>query len=189
MKLCIGCANFGQEYLGKKAKEIDRIWDFCRENGIDMADTAVAYDYFPPEDFKIVTKVKIDHHVRSLCRNPLEALLPQIKSYYAVLAHNEGFHSIVPHLFPLVKTGVSTDSLETGIPLFTAVVQCPYYGNEGRLRALKNRGIEVHVRKVFFYDCFKEAIQDPNVDRVVMGIDNLDQLKENFELYEKWKEE
>jgi aryl-alcohol dehydrogenase-like predicted oxidoreductase len=180
-KLVIGTANFGKKYNGYKVPddEVEKIWDYCREIGITMADTANAYEYEPPEDFEIITKVTIKQ--------------PTLKRHcYAVLAHDIGDlcnPKWIKYLQGLKEKGFAK---KIGVSLYPDVVlnnicvlypeidilQVPYKPFKSQLDV----DAEIHVRKVFADDCYVKALKDKNVDKVVIGIDNLEQLKENVEI-------
>ena len=173
-KLVIGCANFGQEYNGYKVPddEIPKIWDFCREVGIDMADTATAYKYNPPSDFKIINKLTFHQ--------------PTFSDYcYAVLVHNTGdlCNRTWWGYFKKLKEKKLTEKIGMSIyePMAIKilcklypeieVLQLPYEGFKVLDFLQEIPKIEIHVRKVFADDCYKEALADPNVDKVVIGIE------------------
>lgn len=187
-KLVIGTANFGKEYNGYKVPdgEIEIIWDYCREVGIDMVDAANAYEYEPPHDFKIVNKVTLSqptlvnrcygvlsHRAGDLCHPHWWKYLQNLKK--------EGYaQKIGISLYPGTKIS-SVYKLYTDIE----IVQVPFKAFKSQLKLAKENGLEVHVRKVFADNCFVEALKDPNVDKIVIGIDNLEQLKENVEIMRK----
>ena len=62
---------------------------------------------------------------------------------------------------------------------------------------LKENGVEVHVRSVFLrgkclekatpQECLQFVLSNPYVDRVVIGVDSLSQLKENLDFLHKWE--
>ena len=90
-----------------------------------------------------------------------------------------------------MKIGVSIYDWDELTCLPYDIVQLPVdiIKSDGMLVPFKNRGIEIHVRKVFANNCFEDAVKDENIDKVIIGIDNLAQLKENFQLCEKWEKE
>ena len=186
-KLVIGTANMGQEYNGNRIPQdvIEKIWEYCTDKGIDYADCATAYEYIPPEWTKSISKIT----------KPTDEM-----SRYATLIHHT---EDVPKLWPALwqfklmsaargypfKLGVSIYSVDELTCLPYDIIQLPYKPCKKDLAKLKKRGIEIHVRKVFADNCFEEAVKDPLVDFVVIGVDNLEQLKENVELCLKWDEE
>ncbi len=177
-KLIIGTANFGQIYNGHQVPtdEIDKIWEYCREVGINIADTAVAYNYSPPKDFKIITKIR-------------DGDIVYLPDYYAVLAHDKSAYPVIECLMECCRVGVSIYTLKD-MPRFKVdIVQLPYKACRLGLGKLKKKGVEIHARKVFADDCYKEALLDPNVDGVVIGIDNLAQLKENVKIAKNLEKE
>lgn len=172
MRLIIGCANFGKEYNGHKVPddEIDKIWAYCREAGIFYADTADAYDYRPPDFMAEINK--ITSHTGRL-------------GSYATLIHHA---KDIPELYMMLKgfrtkMGLSAYTMEEVGDYNWDIVQIPY-------KALGDIPIaEVHARKVFTDDCFRDAIKDDRVDKIVIGVDNLKQLKENVKLYKEIENE
>ncbi len=188
-KLIIGTANFGIGYNGHKVSntELPKIWEYCLDKGIKYADCASAYQYTPPKWVKTINKITSE--------------TDEISQYATLIHHTED----VPKFWPLLwqykflsganglpmKIGVSIYSFDELTCLPYDIVQLPYSAFKTRIEAveLKSRAIEIHVRSVFRDGLFEESIKDPYVDRVIIGIDNLKQLRENFELCEKWENE
>jgi len=181
MKIVIGCANFGKEYNGLKVPdaEIEKIWKYCRKHDIDTVDTARAYEYDPPGDFEIITKVtyqqpEISYRVNTVLAHHVKDLkIPGFWNYIVSLK-DEGYCD---------KIGVSIYDDDISF-LLTAykgidVIQLPYKQNKSKIKKYGDR-VEFHARKVFADDCFIEAVKDKNVSKVVIGIDNLKQLKQNL---------
>jgi hypothetical protein len=175
-KLILGTANFAQHYNGFRVpdSEQDRIWGYCRKAGIDIIDTAEAYGGVKiPEDFKVITKIGVGDIIH-------------LPSYWAILAHNVDVYPVIESLTRCCDNiGVSIYEWKE-LPRFKVdIVQLPYKPFKKKLHKLKRKGMEVHVRKVFADDCYIEALRDKNVDKVVIGVDNLNQLKENVEIMRK----
>ncbi len=180
-KLIIGTANFGQEYNGHQvpADEIEKIWEYCVDVGINYADTATAYNYEPPTWVKVISKIIGEND--------------KLSNYANLVHHTKDIFALWPMLWELkwlfaarfgtvIKIGVSIYDLDEITCLSYDIIQLPYSSCKDGLADLKKRGIEIHARSVFRDDVYKEALLDPNVDFVVIGIDNLAQLKENVEI-------
>lgn len=192
-KLIIGTANFGKEYNGHRVSHIEakKIWEYCVDVGIELADCASAYEYTPPSWVKTINKITAE--------------TDQISKYATLIHHTED----VPKLWPVLwqyklmsaahgypfKIGVSIYSRNELTCLPYDIVQLPYAGirtkksliaNTYTFQNLKKRGIETHVRSVFRDNCFEQAVKDKHVDYVIIGIDNVDQLKENVALCKEW---
>lgn len=199
-RLGIGTANWGKEYNGSKVPEKDQreILDLCMCKGIDLIDTATAYENnvldMASSFFKIVTKVQLDDDVFEMQRRG--------SCYYAVLAHgwwktcgnnllrlrHEGF---------LERVGISIYTPEK-IPVNNInIIQVPYSLFDRRFEPyfpeLKRRNIEIHVRSIFLrgkvlekvkpHEAIAFCLMNPYVDRVIMGVDSVDQFKENLDYF------
>ncbi len=177
-KLIIGTANFGAKYNGHQvpADEIDKIWEYCVDVGINYADTATAYNYEPPSWVKAISKIIGEND--------------KLSNYANLVHHVADVPTLWPSLWELkwqfaarfgtvIKIGVSIYDLNEITCLPYDIIQAPYLSCKDGLTKLKKRGIEVHVRSVFRDNCFEEALLDPNVDKIIIGIDSLQQLKEN----------
>ncbi len=186
-KLIIGTANMGQPYNGHRIpdKQIEKIWEYCIDVGIDYADCASAYEYKPPDWVKCINKIT----------QPTD----QMSKYATLIHHTED----VPELWPVLwqfklmsaasgypfKLGVSIYNWHELTCLPYDIVQLEYSKHKTKLSELKKRGIEIHARSVFRANCFEEAIKDKNVNYVVIGIDSISQLKENVGYCKKWEKE
>ena len=155
-RLCLGTANFGKEYNGVKVSEDEqkRILDYCQCSGIDMIDTAIAYewDYSKVSSyFNIVSKGNPEH-----LKNRKESRL------YAYLTHGDGFiwqPFYDRTSYKMDKVGLSIYEPKE-IPhfgtfgvSFADIIQVPYSIFDRRFEPyfteLKSRGIEIHVRSIF----------------------------------------
>lgn len=189
-RLCVGTANWGKEYNGAKVSEDDqkRILDYCREVGIDMIDTATAYEWdWTKVDpwFKVVVKVTRDDAV----------LEPKP---YCVMAHDgvqyidvDGISLYEPRKFK------EPYSLPCARP---RVIQIPYsiydrraelYFPEWKKWYSKHQVIpKIHVRSIFLrgkileefspQECISFCLMNPYVDRVILGADSFGQFKDNL---------
>jgi len=172
-KIAIGTANFGQEYNGVLVPpdEQAKIWDYCRKVGIDMVDTAVAYGKIDiPDDFKVIDKIRAgDSYPKQRYRILAHYAMDYCQSYHRGLGLLDGVSLYYPAEISIVIFGNPR------------ILQMPYGPFKMWLPELKRRGIETHVRNVFKDNCYQEVLADPNVDRIIIGIDNLGQLREDIE--------
>lgn len=189
-KIIIGTANFAQVYNGVRVKDVDAIFNYCREVGINMADTAVAYgsEDLIPEDFQVVSKLPIiQKHTIFRVQGVFFASLRRLRraKVYGYLLHRPSDYGTLAWkiLKDLKRRGLIE---KIGISIYEPteiqnvdLLQVPYKKFKPYLPTLKAMGIEVHARKVFADACYLEAMADENVDRVVIGVDNVEQLKEN----------
>lgn len=190
-RLCIGTANWGKKYNGVKVPESEqeKILEYCKEVGIDMIDTATAYEWdWTKVDpyFKVVVKVKKEDAV----------IKPKP---YCVMAHDgiqrlgiDGISLYEPRKFP------EPFSLPCARP---KVIQIPYslydrraepYFAEWKIHydAVGQVVPEIHVRSVFLrgkiledfspYDCIVFCLMNPYIDRVILGADSYDQFVYNL---------
>lgn len=193
-RLCLGTANFGKEYNGVKVSEDEqqKILDYCQCSGISMIDTAVAYNWDWSNIstyFEIVTKGDGNDEFP---RKP-----------YGYLAHEgiiwEPFWEKVLS-YKSEKIGLSIYEPKS-IPHFGTfgvhcadIIQVPYSIFDRRFEPyfadLKSRGIEIHVRSIFLrgkilerfkpWECITFCLANPYIDRVIIGVDSLQQLKDNL---------
>ena len=201
-RLAIGTANWGQSYNGKQLceKEIRDILDYCTCCGIDMLDTAQEYGSeeiigrLANSSFDIVTKGNgdIESSLKSLDRD----------NVYGYLWRET---ELPKHLQGVTRVGCSLYKSPSFLGLYTdgmqlTLVQVPYNIMDRRfeffINSVKYSGVEVHVRSIFLrgkcleiatpQECLQFVLTNPNVDRVVLGVDSLDQLKEDVEFIHKW---
>jgi aryl-alcohol dehydrogenase-like predicted oxidoreductase len=199
-RLAIGTANWGKEYNGVKVSEPEqeKILKFCRQVGIDMLDIATAYEwtaYWPLSHFKKVIKVgkwdTIDDTEKIAAKHPY-CLMAHDGYYVNEVCECAGRHGI------LAGESVYPDGAELNGSIYdvrTKIVQLPYSLFDRRyeyiLPVFKEQGKEVHVRSVFLrgkilekatpHECISFCLMNPNVDRVIMGVDSLAQLESNLE--------
>lgn len=201
-RLAIGTANFGQDYHGTRCKNIDAVLDYCQCVGIDMLDTAEAYnwDYTKVGGyFKIVSKVrKISHPDK-----PGGIIEIPPSKLYGCLVHNSTSQfvlDIIKNFRPerYQKIGYSLYEFPP-IDIQIDIIQIPYSLWDRRfeqtIEICHKKGIEVHIRSVFLQgkilqegkadakDCIAFALMNPYVDRVIIGVDSLDQLKGNLDYF------
>jgi len=196
-RLAIGTANWGREYNEVKVPESEqkKILDYCREVGIDMIDTAAAYknnvfDIAP--DFKIVDKGD-DTCVR--------------RDVYAYLSHGMIWSVFRNRIFDVKRIGLSIYEPKDipefgtfGVPM-ADVIQVPYSLYDRRFEPyfpkLKDQGVEIHVRSIYLQglilekaspqDCLSFVLANPYIDRIIIGVDSLEQLKHNVAHLVRWE--
>ena len=198
-RLAIGAANFGQEYHGTRCRDIDAVLDYCQCVGIDMLDCADAYNWDWQQVsnyFKCVVKVQ------SFNQERIEPLLKQ--NPYCIMAHDSKLLYINrwwDYAFSVLfgASFYEPNEFFSYCPDDIKVVQLPYSLFDRRWEdyfgQMRRRHIEVHVRSVFLQgkilqegkvdakDCIAFALMNPNIDRVIIGVDSLDQLKRNLDYF------
>ena len=202
-RIAVGTANWGQKYNGSQIdkEEIRDILDYCTCCGIDMLDTAEEYGSeeivgrLANSSFDIVTKGNgnIESSLKSLERDQIYGYLWRTPVTFG------GSH----RMLQAEHTGLSLyDAPPEGSKwgMRPGIIQVPYSLMDRRFEHLisywcKDQ-IEVHVRSIFLrgkclekatpQECIKFVLCNPFIDRVVMGIDSLAQLKENVEFIHKW---
>ena len=188
--LALGTAAFGQAYGIKgdaqpTPEEVARILATARQAGIEVIDTAPAYNCTCDfSGFRVVQKT------------------PFAGRCYALLQHDAdkepGLLFRLPHKAQKIGVSVYTPAqLERYLPLPIQIVQLPLNLADGRflpyLPELRRRGIEIHVRSVFLQGALltgafglpKLTVQDclgyvlaQDVDYVVVGVHSERQLEE-----------
>jgi aryl-alcohol dehydrogenase-like predicted oxidoreductase len=152
----------------------DGVLDAAWEAGIRWLDCAAAYPPLPPgtDRFEIIWKLSPGDRPPEGC---------------AVVMSHYGMD------YPLMHSEVSGVSLYYPGELAAVmqygpeVVQMPYKAFRMWLPHLRGRGVRTHVRKVFADGCYREALRDPDVHSVVIGVDNAAQLEENAKLWRECK--
>lgn len=195
-RLAIGTANWGKEYNGTKVPEDDQkqILDYCQCSGIDMIDTATAYEWdWTKASSYFLKTVKIqrgeilptrDDHVR-IMGHTLEA--------YLAIGDKAG-----KRLFGSAA-GVSIYSVRDAEKLMRfclpACIQVPYSIFDRRFEnyfgSWKANDIKIHVRSVFLrgkllkkfkpWECIAFCLMNPYIDRVILGADSFEQFKQNLQ--------
>jgi aryl-alcohol dehydrogenase-like predicted oxidoreductase len=185
-KLGIGTAGWGKQYADRQPptlKEINRILDYARTVGIDLIDTAPAYE-LPAIDFtgfRVVQKT------------------PYTGDCYALLAHDPA-KGLPKHDTAKIGVSVYTPAeLEMYIDDIQ-IVQLPLSLVDGRfltlLPKLRQKGVEIHARSVFlrgmlltgdgvpkvsYADCLGYALAQ-DVDYVIVGCNSVRELQEAVEV-------
>jgi aryl-alcohol dehydrogenase-like predicted oxidoreductase len=189
-RIGIGTANWGKEYNGHKVPEDEqkRILDWCKGVGIHTIDTATAYDWdysWIWDGFLVYLKATED-----------DGEIDE-SEYHCLVAHN------APDtlLDRLKYKGASLYSPTDKYWLWPGgTVQIPYSLYDRRFEPYMylqhETGTRIHVRSVFLrgkildkttpQECIKFVLSNPHVDKVIIGVDSLDQLKENLSFIEEW---
>ena len=180
-KLGIGTAGWGKTYAGQQPpsrQEIEKILDYARLMGVEVIDTAPAYDLLDIDfaGFRVVQKT------------------PYKGDCYALLAHNPD-DGLPQHRTAKVGVSVYTpEELDRYIDDID-IVQLPLSIADGRflpyLPKLRKRGVEIHARSVFlrgklltgdgvpkvdYHTCLGYALAQ-DVDYVIVGVNSLQELK------------
>jgi aryl-alcohol dehydrogenase-like predicted oxidoreductase len=186
-RLAIGTANWGKEYNGAKVSEDDqkRILDYCREVGIDMIDTATAYEWdWTKIDpwFKVVVKVRKGDCLSEICETNANYIMAHSGKRYHWLIDSLSLYEPKKHLkFNDLK-----------------ILQIPYSLYDRRFESLFPKWKEhydfeevpeIHVRSVFLrgkilegltwyspWMCMAFCLMNPYVDRVIIGVDSYEQF-------------
>ena len=197
MKLILGTANFGQEYRGVLVprSEQKKIWSLCRARCIDTVDTSTAYgQMIIPYDFKVIRKIVKGDRLQL--------------GYYKTLIHHREDYGLFSH-FNYGIDGVSIYKPEDllGLDLnMMNLIQLPINKGDMKLngdrwvnswsnwlKELKQHEIEIHARSIFggrefisqfgLNGCMQYVKSIPEVDGIVVGVENCDQLEEIIEVY------
>jgi len=198
-RLALGTANFGKEYNGVKVSEDEqkRILDYCQQVGIDMIDTATAYDWdwTKAKGFNIVVKINENDTI-----GRIKEIVNQ--SPYCLMAHTteitDSISCFIRHT--AIKKGISVYSEHEIRDYFqkaVSIVQLPYSIFDRRLESKMQtlNHVKIHVRSVFLrgkilekftpWECIAFCLMNPYVDRVIIGVDSLEQLKEDLEPFHR----
>jgi len=198
-RLAIGTANWGHRYglsnVQVSEDEQKRILDYCQSIGIDMIDTATTYNWNWTEvdsSFKVVTKGNgYDEFPRKVYGYLAHGGIVWQSFVCRVLnrqAHKRGLSIYEPKEIPHFGT--------FGVTL-AEIVQVPYSVYDRRFEHhfanLKSKDIEIHVRSIFLqgrilketdlkpHECLAFCLMNPHVNRVIIGADSLEQLKQTVE--------
>jgi aryl-alcohol dehydrogenase-like predicted oxidoreductase len=211
MKLILGLANFGKSYGINKYQvprdEALRILDYARKVGIEYLETSTAYDV-PDEylnGFKVIMKVqnyrpKGDYTIMAhgfeymkdgifnvSVDTPEEACkaiatsMEMIELPYNIFDNRFEFTAKVAHRMgiKIMARSVYLQGLllmDKSPPNINAQ---PYLDQFGEIA--HNYGLTRQEAALLF------VASNDNIDYAVIGVDNVDQLKQNVETIEKWK--
>jgi hypothetical protein len=200
-RIALGTANFFQEYNGHRVKDVDKILDYCKEVGITTLDCAVDYGGVPDglgKDFDVILKMNVyddDGVFDERARRLVLDCQPRV-----VMAHKyDGLKELAKcWCHSNFQIGVSIydyDEIKS-LDMVTDVIQCPYSLYDRRmepyLEMWHKYGIENHVRSIFmrgkildhiegwdYQKCIDFVLMNRNVDKLIMGVDSVDMLKNN----------
>jgi len=202
-RIVIGTANWGKSYNGSHLfkSEIKDILDYCTCNGINTLDTAEDYDSEKiigelfTSNFDIITKGRgnIEKSLKLLQRD----------SIYGYLWRSPLLFGPDSRMLEAEKTGLSLYDpplTESKWGMRPGIIQVPYSIMDRRMEDLIRywscTGVEVHVRSIYLrgkclkvanpQECLAFVLANRFVDKVVIGVDSLAQLKENVEFIHKW---
>ncbi len=150
-RLAIGTANWSKEYNSSKVSEDDqkRILDYCMSSGIDTIHTSKEYEW----DYS-----KVNSYFRII-----------VKETDCISVYNPG--------------DIPVSILESD------VLMIPYSIYDRRFeQAILNRFCEIHVCSIYLRgkilekflpaECIIFCLMNVNIDKVIIGIDNFEQLKD-----------
>jgi len=201
----------GNKQINKK--EIFKILEYAYKNKIKILDTAYAYGNSEElisnfgDKFKIITKGNVLN-----LNNSLKRL--KRKKIYGYLIHDFGYFLHNELIWYRLKQFKKKGKIEKiGFSLYTLkeikyllsrnikfdIIQVPYNIYNKKISKifplLKEKGIEIHVRSIFargdllekksIEKCFEFIIKNKYIDKIVIGINCLEHLKENIEIYNK----
>ncbi len=179
-RLVIGTANFGRDYNGHyvDGKEQNLIMEYMKEVGIEWLDVATAYgtDKIGRDNFFRIVKTNSDY-------NPYHP-----KDKY--ISHSEEKYNRKWH------DGFSTDIPEAcfNSPLFSSsfcgslFVEFPYSIMNRHFKFTKKckfiaRSIFCKGKALKYFsprECIDFVLMNPRIDKVILGVDSVDQLRENI---------
>jgi aryl-alcohol dehydrogenase-like predicted oxidoreductase len=178
------------------------ILKWCIERGINFIDTATAYQWnwtydgnIGEDNFRHLTD-EFNINVKVQLGDDREQI--DIYDNVSIMAHNAEYYYAMLSVQSLSVYG--PDDWIYLFPRRPKIVQLPYSLFDRRweplMPKLKSWGTEIHVRSVFLrgkildkttpQECIKFVLSNPHVDKVILGVDSLDQLKENLSFIEEW---
>ena len=202
-RLALGTAAWGKEYNGVKISEDEqkRILDYCQCSGIDLIDTATAYEWDWTKIssyFDVVVKVQVGEDINPILETEPYAILGHnIETYHYLRAMNKEFGRTKQH----VKRGVSV--YEPTYDMYGgSIVQIPYSIYDRRWESYiaeqaEDDTYEIHVRSIFLrgkilerfkpWECIAFCLANPYIDRIIIGVDSYQQLKDNLRIFHRWE--
>lgn len=204
-RLAIGTANWGKPY-GLSGKQVPReeqkdILDYCQSSGIDTIDTATAYDWDwsrVNSYFNLVIKINENDSIKRI-----QEIIAQRP--YCLMAHS-------PKVFGQIQDFTRHTPVKRGVSVYESsdfhhyferavdVVQIPYSLFDKRAEPFLESKfhIETHVRSVFLqgrilekvkpHEAIAFCLMNPCVDKVIIGVDSLQQLKDNLRYFHRLNE-
>ena len=194
-RIAIGTANWGQEYNGSKLSdsEIDKILGYMQCSGIDTIETATAYGWSGwrdvPSYFKIVLKIRSSDW-------PVLGLM-EYGDRVTLMAHNASEYR---ELYVCSETLRSASLYKPNeLKSFMEKIEVPYSLYDRRFEDIINRyDGTIFVRSVFLrgkiiqdgipaQECIKFCFCNPYVDKVIIGVDSVEQLQRNLDFLWRWQ--
>ena len=206
-RLAIGTAGWGKSYNGVRVPDDDqkRILDYCQCSGIDMIDTAESYEWDWSNIstyFEIVTK---GDGSDEFSRKPYGYLAhsgviwePFTGKVLNRNAHKKGLSIYEPKSIPHFGTfGVpSAEIIQVPYSIFDRRFE-PYFAELKTNSVMINDPIEIHVRSIFLrgkilerfepWECIAFCLANPYIDRIIIGVDSYQQLKDNLRIFHRWE--
>ncbi len=186
-RFVLGTANFCREYNGHRVKDVGKILDYCKEVGIEWLDVATGYrtqnigvdEWDETRNWQRILKLR-QGEVSRYCSSDI------------VLAHD-------PSNPPSCKCDGESyyDLVDWKAPAFAEV---PYSIADRRWENIINNSklTRFIARSVFLkgellkdftpYECISFVLMNPNIYKVVIGTDSLEQLKRTLEPFEKLRD-
>lgn len=170
-RICIGTANFSKEYNGHKVsgKEQNLIMEYMKEVGIEWLDVATAYgtEMIGENAFRRILK----------CNTQWPYIDNTIVLAHDIYSYKPDFHS-----------GASiNDFIDYGTAQSFHICELPYsimnhdiglcHGTSHIARSIFCKG------KALKYfsprECIDFVLMNPRINKVILGVDSVDQLREN----------
>ena len=179
-RLVIGTANFGREYNGHCVSETEQqlIMEYMKEVGIEWLDVATAYGTETVGNLDFNKIIKVGRRIVN----------KEDENQCIVLAHD------IKDYNPKIHNGVSVYRV-TDIPLGSKLphyLEIPYSimdDNAGCL--MMSRTSKLIARSIFCKgkalqhfsprECLDFVLMNPKIDKVIIGVDSVDQLRSNVE--------
>lgn len=183
-RLVIGTANWGRDYNGHNVseKEQNLIMEYMKEVGIEWLDVATAYgtEYVGKGLFYRIVKVRQDDPII------------RVDKYDIVMAHNtESYRTVKTFMSGDRKTGVSVEEVWKETIADAEVIEIPFSimnRSVGLMKTFIQRPKFI-ARSIFCKgkalkhfsprECIDFVLMNPRIDKVILGVDSVDQLKEN----------
>ncbi len=181
-RLVIGTANWGRDYNGHNVseKEQNLIMEYMKEIGIGWLDVATAYGTESiGEDFKRIVKISdIDKFVtirdiyetkrnknNRLMAHSLDAL-SKIEKYFKLNAVSLDVGDTVPDV-GMIEYPYSIMTGDIPFDGFFRIIARSIFCKGKALKYFSPR------------ECIDFVLMNPRIDKVILGVDSVDQLKEN----------
>lgn len=186
-RLVVGTANWGRDYNGHcvDEKEQGLIMEYMKEVGIEWLDVATAYgtERIGNGEFKRIVKVQED-----------DAIVNVGKHDYIIAHNTSSFVAIKRFMGDSHRVGISSYLDYADIELINksndvGILEVPYSIMDGRLNQVIFGG-RIIARSIFCKgkalkyfsprECIDFVLMNPRINKVILGVDSVDQLKENI---------